>query len=48
MDNYITSIHGIEESLKRNPKGAVLYISKSNKRIDQLEQTALKKGDCRS
>ena len=44
MDNYITSIHGIEESLKKNPKGAVLYISKSNKRIDLLEQTARKKG----
>ena len=40
MDNFITSVHGIEESLKKNPKGAVLYISKSNKRIAQLEQTA--------
>ncbi|OQY34787.1 MAG: 23S rRNA (guanosine(2251)-2'-O)-methyltransferase RlmB [Spirochaetaceae bacterium 4572_59] len=44
MDNFITSIHGIEESLKKNTKAAVLYISKSNKRIDQLEQSARKVG----
>lgn len=44
MDNYITSIHGIEESLKKNTKGAVLYVARSNKRIDALAQAARKKG----
>ena len=44
MADYIPSFHGIEESLKKSPAGAVLYLSRSSKRIDGLEQLALSKG----
>ncbi len=44
MADYITSFHGIEESLKKSLRGATLYTSKSNRRIETLESLAREKG----
>jgi len=43
MENYITSYHGIEESLKKGASGSVLFLSRTNRRITQLEELARKK-----
>lgn len=40
MSQYITGYHGIEESLKKKNFEGTLYISRKNKRIDQLKVLA--------
>ncbi|MDA3811031.1 MAG: 23S rRNA (guanosine(2251)-2'-O)-methyltransferase RlmB [Spirochaetaceae bacterium] len=37
MSEYITGFHGIEESLKKKQFSGKLFISKKNKRIDQIK-----------
>ena len=42
MSDYITGFHGIEEALKKKQFSGKLYISKKNKRMDQIKELALK------
>lgn len=44
MSDYITGFHGIEEALKKRGFSGVLYISRKNKRMDQLKELARKGG----
>ena len=44
MASNILSFHGIEETLKKKPAGAVLYVGKSNKRLETLVKLAEENG----
>lgn len=44
MNEYITGFHGVEEALKKKQFSGKLYLSKKNKRMDQIRSMAQKSG----